>query len=169
MTSSGVFPIRGRSSSLATTTGASRETRKRLTHAAYLQDESLHVGGVHFYGSPWQPWFCDWAFNLERGEALGQVWARIPETTDVLVTHGPPLGYLDRTRSGEQVGCADLLERVKEVKPSLHLYGHIHEGYGTARSESTLFVNASNCTVRYEPLNPPIVLQRVDAAWEVAE
>jgi hypothetical protein len=68
--------------------------------------------------SPWQPEFCDWAFNLKRGEECDAVWRKIPEGIDVLVTHGPPLGYGDLCSSGFRAGCYDLLRHIKlRVKP----------------------------------------------------
>lgn len=142
-----------------------KEARSRVRHATYLQDESVVIEGVKFYGSPWQPWFLDWAFNLERGEPLRRVWASIPEDTNVLVTHGPPQGILDRTTRGEPVGCEALRARVEELETPLHLFGHIHEGYGTERRGKTLFVNASTCNVRYQPLQPAVVLERAGSAW----
>src|SRR5438552_1874538 len=59
--------------------------RPRLRHAVYLQDQALEVEGLRLYGSPWQPWFFDWAFNLQRGEPLRAKWAQIPEGTDILI------------------------------------------------------------------------------------
>jgi Icc-related predicted phosphoesterase len=117
--------------------------RARLTNAIYLRDEAVTVEGVRFYGSPWQPWFLDWAFNLPRGPEIAAKWALIPDDTEVLVTHGPPLGFGDRTDRGESVGCADLLARVRVVRPRLHVFGHIHEAAGVADDGGTLFVNAS--------------------------
>jgi Icc-related predicted phosphoesterase len=117
--------------------------RRVLTAAIYLQDEAVEVGGIRFWGSPWQPWFYDWAFNLKRGPALAHKWALIPDQVDVLVTHGPPAGILDKTFDGREVGCEDLLRRVEQVKPKLHVFGHIHEGRGALWRDGTLFVNAS--------------------------
>lgn len=119
------------------------ESRGRLRHAIYLQDESVVIEGLRFYGSPWQPWFLDWAFNLPRGPEIAAKWAMIPDDTDVLVTHGPPFGLLDEARRGGNVGCADLLARVQQVRPRLHVFGHIHEAAGVVRVGETVFVNAS--------------------------
>src|SRR6516162_4664118 len=83
--------------------------RPLLTHAVYLEEEAAEICGLMVYGSPWQPWFGGWAFNLHRGPELAAVWAKIPAGTDVLITHGPPAGILDQTRRGDAVGCADLL------------------------------------------------------------
>lgn len=137
----------------------------------YLEDSSAMIEGVLFYGSPWQPWFCDWAFNLERGPELAKKWAQIPTKTEFLITHGPPKGILDACNDGEVVGCWDLLERVKIVVPAIHAFGHIHEGYGSqVRVETgrTLFVNASICDRSYKPVNLPIELEkRVDGWYRV--
>ena len=135
-----------------------RQARALITSALYLEDEAATVAGIRFYGSPWQPWFLSWAFNLPRGEALRAKWAKIPDDTDVLVTHGPPLGILDRVLRGEAVGCADLLDRIEAVRPALHVFGHIHEGAGIHAAGLTTFVNASTCTAGYEPKNAPIIV-----------
>ena len=115
-----------------------------LTNAIYLQDAAITIEGVKFYGSPWQPWFMDWAFNLPRGPELARRWARIPEDTDILITHGPPLGFGDRVGGEERVGCEDLLRRVREVRPKLHLFGHIHEDGGLWAEGATTFVNVTS-------------------------
>jgi predicted phosphohydrolase len=124
----------------------------------YLQDSAVEIEGLKIYGSPWQPWFYDWAFNLPRGAALADKWRLIPADTDILVTHGPPFGILDATPSGENVGCEDLLRRVEEIKPLVHIFGHIHHGYGQTEKFGVKFVNASICDEDYSPANRPIVL-----------
>lgn len=123
----------------------------------YLQDSAVTIDKVKFYGSPWQPRFYNWAFNLQRGKQLASVWSLIPDDTDVLITHGPPEGVLDYVRN-EHVGCADLFNAVMKVKPTAHVFGHIHCGYGQIDGETT-FVNASICTEEYEPLNLPIIVE----------
>jgi len=125
----------------------------------YLEDEAVEIMGLKFYGSPWQPEFCDWAYNLERGEPCAAKWRAIPGDTDVLVTHGPPLGHGDRCRPGNRAGCVDLLSEIeRRIKPRLHVFGHIHEGYGVTTNGQTIFVNASTCTLKYLPTNPPLVV-----------
>lgn len=114
-----------------------------LDHAVYLRDKTHEIDGVRFFGSPWTPEFENTSFNVERGEALRAKWSQIPNDTDVLITHCPPKGILDKTGSGKHVGCADLLERVREVKPSVHVFGHIHESFGETKARGTRFVNAS--------------------------
>lgn len=135
--------------------------RALITNAIYLEDEEVELEGIRIYGSPWQPWFYNWAFNLQRGEEIRAKWDLIPEGIDILVTHGPPYGYLDRTDSGEAVGCQDLLEVVNKIRPKYHIFGHIHEAYGTDSNGVTTFINASSCTLQYKPTQPPIAFDFV--------
>ena len=96
--------------------------------------------GLEIYGSPYQPEFHDWAFNLERcGSEAEEIWASIPSSTDILVTHGPPYQYGDMTSNvslrgetkGTHVGCEILHREVCErVRPKVHIFGHIHEDAG---------------------------------------
>lgn len=134
------------------------EARALMTGVTYLEDAACEVRGVRFYGSPWQPRFFDWAFNLDRGPALAAVWAKIPDDTDVLITHGPPHGILDTVHSGREVGCEALRDALPRIRPRVHVFGHIHEAHGEVVRDGTHFVNASTCTLRYEPLQPPIVV-----------
>lgn len=118
------------------------EARARLTSAIYLQDSGCEIDGLTFYGSPWTPVFFDWAF-MQPDEDLAAKWALIPSRVDVLLTHGPPHGILDMTNRGEHAGSLTLLHRVYEVKPRLHVFGHIHEAAGRFDHAGTVFVNAS--------------------------
>lgn len=136
----------------------------------YLQDEAITLEGVKFYGSPWTPQFFNWSFMLERHE-LAAVWAKVPEDTDVLITHGPPYGHGDLAPGNRHVGCFALLERVFQVNPKIHCFGHIHSGHGVTKSDHvvrhvvqhvgrdghvrTAFVNASVCDEMYRPVQAP--------------
>ena len=124
-----------------------------------LIDEQTIVNGYRFYGSPWQPAFCNWAFNLPRGgQKLTEKWAMIPFNVDVLITHGPRRRVCDYVHS-EYVGCGRLAERFRSLRPELHVCGHIHAAYGTHRDNNgCLTVNASICTERYSPTNAPVVV-----------
>lgn len=132
--------------------------RELITNAVYLEDEEVTVEGVRIYGSPWQPWFHNWAFNLRRGEEIRRKWEMIPEGIDILVTHGPPLGHGDQVFHGERVGCHDLLKAIEQIKPRYHVFGHIHEGYGITSNGDTTFVNASVCNLQYQPIQDPITI-----------
>ena len=126
----------------------------------YLQDSEIVIDGVKFYGSPWQPWFYGWAFNLMRGKALEEIWAKIPKDVNVLLTHGAPKGILDMTEQGDATGCVDLRARLQDLHDlKLHCFGHIHCAYGVDVIEGVTFVNASTCNEQYEPTNSPIVVE----------
>jgi predicted phosphohydrolase len=129
-----------------------------LHNATYLKDSGIEIGGIKFWGSPWQPFFCNWAFNLPRGTPLAKVWAKIPSDTDVLITHGPPYGILDRVYDGEHVGCEELRAALPRVRPKIHVFGHVHEDYGVLEQDGTTFINASICDGRYRPIQAPIVI-----------
>ena len=134
----------------------------------YMQDSEIIFGGgerpfVKIYGSPWQPEFYNWAFNLPRcGEELAKVWNNIPESVDILVTHGPPQGHLDI--SGEpwyegDLGCEILRHRVDTIKPKIHVFGHIHGSYGYKFHNGTHFINASVLNERYSVVNDPLTVE----------
>ena len=118
-----------------------KEFSKNVT---YLRDSGVEIRGWKFWGSPYQPEFCNWAFNVPRGPAIRRHWDMIPDDTDMLITHGPPMGIGDqcvRFPTGvkgynyiipptEHLGCSDLLIKVRAVNPELHIFGHIHGGRG---------------------------------------
>lgn len=124
----------------------------------YLEDESAAVAGLTFWGSPITPWFFDWAFNRQRGAEIAVHWARIPQGCDVLVTHGPPYGILDRTTRGDYAGCEELRRRVDVVAPKLHVFGHIHEARGVLQQGGTTFVNACVLDAEYRLASEPVVV-----------
>jgi predicted phosphodiesterase len=141
----------------------------------YLQDEGTVINGFNIWGSPWQPEFGGWAFNLKRGDPLKEKWDLIPENTDILITHGPPKGYGDVVLEGDgdewpfqdfgykkiTVGCRDLRNRV-DLLPNLklHVFGHIHSGNGQYKNAAgKLFVNASVCNEKYKPIQPIHIIE----------
>ncbi|KAI0224897.1 Metallophosphoesterase domain-containing protein 1 [Lamellibrachia satsuma] len=135
-----------------------KHAKDLLRNAVYLKDSEVTVFGIRVYGSPWQPEFYNWAFNLPRGQPCLDKWNRIPEGIDVLVTHGPPVGYGDLCSSGLRAGCVELLSTIQHrVRPKFHVFGHIHEGYGVTSDGCTTYINASTCTLQYKTSNPPIV------------
>lgn len=148
---------------------------KQIDWCDVLIDSGVVIDGVKFWGSPWQPEFCNWAWNLPRGPELKKHWDLIPNDTDVLVTHTPPMGVLDtvwRTKwvrdkqnqpraqhYQEHVGCADMMEAVKRVNPKVHAFGHVHQAYGSQSVSGlrTVFMNCALANERYELVNKPQV------------
>lgn len=143
--------------------------RAGLKCATVLLDQEATVAGLRVYGSPWQPEFQDWAFNLPRGRPLAEKWNRIPSGLDILVTHGPPAGILDDGARNERLGCRDLREAVERTRPRVHVFGHIHPGYGAKEVGPTLFVNASVCDPAYRAVNRPIVLEMDETRLEMVK
>lgn len=146
----------------------------RSAGVTYLQDTEVKIDGLSIYGSPWQPEFMHWAFNVPRG-SLSRYWDQIPSGLDILVTHGPPFGILDQRfppslrrfapwedqepfAGSDHVGDEELLTAVQRVRPRFHVFGHIHSGYGTTENGQTKFYNAAICNEEYEPANKPWVI-----------
>jgi predicted phosphohydrolase len=134
------------------------EARALFGAAHYLQDAERTIDGVRFYGSPWQPAFHDWAFNLPRGAARARIWGKIPRHIDVLITHGPPEGIGDRTMLTARAGCADLRRRVTKLAPRLHMFGHIHQDGGAWQLGKTMFANVTT----WECMRAPSVFDLED-------
>lgn len=132
--------------------------------AHYLCNSGITIEDLNIWGSPYTPKYYDWSFMCERGSEIKQHWDLIPLNTDILITHGPPHGILDLAprykRPDENCGCEMLMDAVKRIKPVLHVFGHIHEGYGMHEEtwqhdseETTLFVNAAIMDRNYSPVN----------------
>ncbi|HEX5152555.1 MAG TPA: metallophosphoesterase [Parafilimonas sp.] len=92
----------------------------------------------------------DWAFNRERGKTIAKHWKLIPPDTDILITHGPAFGVLDKNRAGYHTGCEELVKTIKKIKPKVHICGHIHEAYGQTIEGKTRFINACVLDENYE-------------------
>lgn len=124
----------------------------------YLQDSFVIVDGLKIYGSPWQPEFFNWAFNLPRdGEELKAKWDLIPSDVDILITHGPAYGFVDQVKGKEEhLGCELLSKRIEEVKPRIHVCGHIHSGNGITLTNDTSYFNASVLDERYYYAHKPL-------------
>lgn len=95
----------------------------------------------------------DWPFGKTEDELFEQ-YKNIHDV-DILVTHQPPYGILDRAVSGESCGSHALLDLVERLKPRIHVFGHIHEGFGyvakkLSTKHETLFVNCSITTEKYQ-------------------
>lgn len=127
----------------------------------YLQDNLIEIEGIKIYGSPWQPEFYNWAFNLPRnGKELEEKWNMVPEDVDILITHGPAFGYVDKVIGrDENLGCEKLVERIKNIKPKIHVCGHIHSGYGYVFDEGTHYINASVLNERYIYSQKPFTIE----------
>jgi len=134
-------------------------SRELITNAIYLHDSSIVLDGISIYGTPYQVEFNDWAFGLPRGSLeLKAKRDAIPPDTDIVVTHDPPYLIGDLTSGGVHTGCYDLYYRLYKIKPKLHIFGHIHTGYGIHQQGWGKCINASICNDWNEIENSPIVI-----------
>lgn len=138
---------------------------KEEPSVTYLEDQSHSVSlgetEIHVWGSPWTAIYGKpgKAFQIPK-ESLNSKWAKIPAHTDILVTHMPPYGVLDRNKGGARAGCRDLAGELQaRLAPRLHVFGHIHESWGFHRSDRTLYVNAASKRPRSEEMNRSLVVE----------
>ena len=141
-----------------------KEWLSKFPNITYLQDDAYEIydletdKSIKLYGSPWQPEFYSWAFNLPKnGIEISSKWEGIPDNTDILITHGPAFGTLD-TVTGRQygnLGCELLAERIQRFRPKIHVCGHIHSGYGIETIDNIHYINASVLDERYEYTQKP--------------
>jgi Icc-related predicted phosphoesterase len=152
-------PVRGRISSL-TFSEAKELAQSVCPRVHFIGDgETVVIDGIKIHGSACTPWFHSWAWNRLSWE-LKEEWAKIPDDTDILITHGPAYGILDTvnfadgTPKSEHLGCQHLMDRIREIKPDLHIFGHIHSSHGIKHHEGVSFYNASCCDEMYVASNP---------------
>ena len=148
----------------------SRDRQAELTsNFTYLCDSGITIEGIKFWGSPVTPQFCDWAFMLDGDSNRAHHWKRIPDDTNVLITHGPARGILDANVRGELCGDEQLRQRAGQLAGlKLHCSGHIHESYNSkdvvniadyAHSGNSYYaVNCSILDEHYSIKNKPVVI-----------
>lgn len=133
--------------------------RSLLTNAIVLVNEGAVVDGLRIWGSPVTPSYGS-AFGLSSAADRRRLYARIPDDTDVLITHGPPFGILDTAPdSGMHSGCQELLEAVVRIRPKLHVFGHVHGAHGIFQTDHTTFVNAALLGIHGDLDKSPLVFQ----------
>jgi len=129
---------------------------KIIPSMTYLQDDSITIDGLKFYGSPWNN-VISMAFGA-TSQDMKKKWAEISDDTDVLITHMPPYGALDGDHINSHWGCVHLEERIYDIKPKIHIFGHIHGAYGNERSYSTKFFNVALTDNHYAIVNEVTVI-----------
>lgn len=133
----------------------------------YLQDSGIEFDGIKVWGSPWSAWFmginpaCA-AFTKKSDDDLKKRWDLIPDDTDVLITHSPSYGVLDKCENSNRVGSRSLLEKIKGSNIKICVHGHIHGSYGVKDFGDKRFVNASCVDERYRLVNKPITFNFVN-------
>lgn len=146
--------------SLAVHRGMIKQEDLTVDGIQLLVDLPVNLYGYRVYGSPWTPLFGQCAAFMRKRNQMKPVWDAIPDNTEILVTHGPPKGILDLAPDMApesdiaQVGCKALRNRVNEVGPLIHAFGHLHDmgdellNYGVLRRGYTTYINASCCDLR---------------------
>jgi Icc-related predicted phosphoesterase len=127
----------------------------------YLVDEGFEFEGVKMWGIPWVPNLSRWAFHLDDARLLER-FNRVPDDTDIVISHGPPFGYCDRTVpkfNDVHAGFPGAVDMIDRVQPKLFVCGHIHEGYGYWQRGETTVCNVSLMTENYEPTQPPVLFK----------
>lgn len=107
----------------------------------YLYYSALNIEGINFYGIP-----------MFSADIISQKYQKqileIPNNIDVLITHQPPFGILDKT-TNKHYGDIDILNQVCAIKPKFHLFGHVHNNNGII-SGSTTFINSAMSDENYQ-------------------
>jgi Icc-related predicted phosphoesterase len=130
----------------------------------YLEASTIKIEGLKIFGSPWTPFFCDWAFNYppdpkESEKFAPELYEKLEDGTDIVITHGPPINILDKCPDGHRAGCWHLKSRIFAVKPKIHVFGHIHGAHGIETIDGTTFANVSILNEQYKPTYSPTVLE----------
>lgn len=159
------------------------------TNIHYLVDSGINFikWNLKVWGSPWTPWFhgvnprCK--AYMKKDKELAKYWEKIPQDTDILITHGPPFGMLDKTTDGIYAGSKTLADKLLELELKFHIFGHIHEANGQCHQAyeeysaacpdgacdgttipwGHLSINCSYVNADYEPVNKPV---RIDYELE---
>lgn len=137
------------------------EYAMHLNHFHILENRSIRIKGINFFGSPYSVTFGNWSF-MESEEKLEEMYAKVPEDTNILLTHTPVYGIMDVSTRYEHVhaGSVSLLNRIQNLKHlKYHVCGHIHEGYGIQKENGITFINASILDNMYNFVNDPITFE----------
>ena len=145
----------------------------RSTDLQILVDESTTIPcsdgtsrHVSVWATPWSKKFMRWAFMKEPSD-LVPIYAAIPEGTDILVSHQPPLYYGDRTFNRdtgrtEHVRSRELLDAIERVRPKVVICGHVHGGFGRYEHQGIPIYNVSVVDEAYRHVNAPTVIDLPD-------
>lgn len=136
-----------------------KELMKDYSTIIYLEDEAVTIKGFKIYGTPHSKIFNNWAFNRSE-QHLQQLFDKIPNDTDILISHAPQYLVLDELIDGENVGENTLSLKLTQLKNlKLHVFGHIHNAFGMIRPHGKhISVNACQVNEAYDLANFPVII-----------
>lgn len=139
--------------------------KETIPNIQVLIHNEATIEGLKFFGCSYQPFFCNWAFNIENPDDLLHKYSQIPDDTNILITHCPPSSKLDYcinrwNPTGQNLGSAELayhLPRLKHLK--VHMFGHIHYAYGIKHENGVQYSNAALCNENYDSVNKANIIE----------
>lgn len=117
----------------------------------YLCNSGIEIEGFKFYGVPM---FMDDCVT----DRQSCNYARIPEDTDILITHSPAYGILDFD-DNINYGSVEILERLAMLNLKAHLFGHIHAQHGILEQSDIIYSNGAIMNSDYTQLNVPNLIE----------
>ena len=117
----------------------------------YLCNSVIEIDGLKFYGVP-----------LFMGDCVtdrqSRNYARVPDDTDILITHSPVYGILDFD-DNINYGSEELLHRMSALNLKALLFGHIHAQHGLIKQSGIIFSNGAIMNSTYDSLNAPNIIE----------
>lgn len=117
----------------------------------YLCNSGIEIEGTKFYGIPMFMEDC-------VTDRQSRSYAKIPDNTDVLITHSPAFGILDFD-NGINYGSKEILMKLSNLHLKAHLFGHIHSQHGVMEQNGIIFSNGAIVNTGYSTLNTPNVIK----------
>lgn len=117
----------------------------------YLCNSGIDIDGIKFYGVPMYMGDC-------VTDRQSRNYARIPDDTDVLITHSPAYGILDFD-DGINYGSEELLDRLSTLNLKAHLFGHIHAQHSLTEQNGVIYSNGAIMNADYNNLSEPHVIK----------
>ena len=138
-----------------------KEVKSLLTNCIYLEDQETDIFGYKVYGTPWQNEYSRSAFQ-RKPEICDSKFDKIPKNIDILISHSPPYGFCDEpSKAGiDHAGSKYLAQKVcEDIKPIVHVFGHLHEAYGVKFGGScgTIFANVASCNRAFRIEHRPVI------------
>jgi len=136
-----------------------KEKCKNYNNIHFIVHDSIEIEGIKFFCSAYSRTFGHWSFMTDE-DTLKYLYEKIPNATEILVTHTPPFGVLDQTIYGIPAGSTSLKHRIPELsKLKYNIFGHIHESNGSIIADNIQYINCSVINELYELVNVPYIFE----------